>query len=454
MPPNPLAQPFAPPLATAVSLEATAVGLKATPYTATNMLLSPARSQSALPSLPALSTFLLSHFPRLSPMAAAAEVPWLYHSPLPPRPRQKQTEPGVRPQPEPSRPLPAHSGVKRLVLSITPTEGVYTALGASPLPLPLNHPLSDGINEPAPATAIVPNSFKRPASGREKFTTAAFLHRPWALTRGRLPHGTTVWTSHKAFDESLTTGYNLALLERLGANLQDPKVLVGYKGDEGRRIGVVAGFGESGREELEMDDMKARIIAQFGDLQGEGGWFGFDDPDQKLVGDGEAMPENEIKTPSRITSIACMNAFHPAEIDRVADAAVGAGLATSVENCSGLLYLTGAVRDEGLEAASQKGMKVVCVGHRLCEVWGIAYLAEKVKEKWPEVEVQVVDEEEAKPPPREKKEVRPQGKEKTKNMPKPKQQEHDGVSENEAKPMVKRRRTDSEDNDEEGGVVL
>jgi hypothetical protein len=39
-------------------------------------------------------------------------------------------------------------------------------------------------------------------------------------------------------------------------------------------------------------------------------------------------------------------------------------------------------------------------------------------------------------------------------MPKPKQQEHDGVSENEAKPMVKRRRTDSEDNDEEGGVVL
>jgi putative NIF3 family GTP cyclohydrolase 1 type 2 len=314
--------------------------------------------------------------------------------------------------------------------------------------------LSDGINEPAPATAIVPNSFKRPASGREKFTTAAFLHRPWALTRGRLPHGTTVWTSHKAFDESLTTGYNLALLERLGANLQDPKVLVGYKGDEGRRIGVVAGFGESGREELEMDDMKARIIAQFGDLQGEGGWFGFDDPDQKLVGDGEAMPENEIKTPSRITSIACMNAFHPAEIDRVADAAVGAGLATSVENCSGLLYLTGAVRDEGLEAASQKGMKVVCVGHRLCEVWGIAYLAEKVKEKWPEVEVQVVDEEEAKPPPREKKEVRPQGKKKTKNMPKPKQQEHDGVSENEAKPMVKRRRTNSEDNDEEGGVVL
>ena len=102
-----------------------------------------------------------------------------------------------------------------------------------------------------------------------------------------------------------------------------------------------------------------------------------------------------------------MNAFHPAEVDRVASVAVEAGLATSLEDCSGLLYLTGAVREEGLEAALQKGMKVVCVGHRLCEAWGIAYLAEKVKERWPEVDVQVVDEEEVKLPPKEKKEVKP-----------------------------------------------
>ena len=421
---------------------------------ATNMLLNPARTQSALPSLPALSAFLLSHFSQLSPMAAAAEVPWLYHSPLPPRPKQKQTDPGARPQQEPPRPLPAHSGVKKLVLSITPTEGVYTALGASPLPPPLNHPLSDGIAEPAPATATVPNGFKRPASGREKFTTAAFLHRPWSLTRGRLPHGTTVWTSHKAFDESLTTGYNLALLQRLGANVRDPKVLVGYKGDEGRRIGVVAGFGETGKEELGTEDVKRRIIAQFGDLQGEGDWFGFNDSAQEVVNDDGTSSSNEIKRSSKITSIACMNAFHPAEIDRVATAAVKAGLVPSLDDCSSLIYLTGAVREEGLEAALQKGMKVVCVGHRLCEVWGIAYLAEKVKEKWPQVDVQVVDEEEVKPPPKEKKEVKPQGKKKVKNVPKAKQQEQNGVLENEVTPMAKRRRTNSEDKEEDGGVAL
>ena len=448
MPSNALAQPFAPPLSTA------AAGVKTAQFTDTNMLPTPAKMQSAFPSLPALSAFLLSHFPQLSPLAAAAEVPWLYHSPLPPRPRPKQTEYGVQPQLQPPRPLPAHSGVQRLILSITPTEGVYTALGASSLPPPLNHPANDGITDSAPAKAVISNRFKAPPGGREKFTTAAFLHRPWSLTRGRLPHGTTVWTSHKAFDESLTTGYNLALLARLGVNVQEPKVLIGYKGDEGRRIGVVAGFGETGREELEIEDVRGRIIAQFGDLQGEGAWFGFDDPTQEVVNEDGTLPKNEIKKPNKITSIACMNAFHPAEVDRVAAAAVESGLAASLEDCGGLLYLTGAVREEGLEAAVAKGMKVVCVGHRLCEVWGIAYLAERVRERWPDVEVQVVDEEEAKPPPKEKKEVKPHDKKKTKKMPKPKHQEHNGQLENEAIPMAKRRRANSEDKEEEGGVML
>ncbi|GAB7324625.1 hypothetical protein MBLNU13_g08511t1 [Cladosporium sp. NU13] len=399
------------------------------------MLSNPTKALSALPSLPTLSAFLLSHFAQLSPLAAAAEVPWLYHSPLPPRPKPKSTTPGVQAQLQPPRPLPAHSGVRELVLSITPTEGVYAALGASPLPPPLDHSSGDGFTDPAPAIATVPQRFKPPPGGREKFTTAAFLHRPWSLTRGRLPHGTTVWTSHKAFDESLTTGYNLALLESLGANVKDPNVLVGYKGDEGRRIGVVAGFGETGKDELEMDDIKGRIIAQFGDLQGEGEWFGFDGPAQKTINNGSAPTAEQVRNASKITSIACMNAFHPAEVDRVAAVGFEAGLVTSLEDCSSLLYLTGAVREEGLAAALQK---------------------EKVREKWPEVDVQVIDEEEVKPLPKQKKEVKPHDNKKTKNVPKPKpkQQEHNGVRANEVTPLPKRRRTESEDKGYEGGVML
>jgi putative NIF3 family GTP cyclohydrolase 1 type 2 len=344
----------------------------------------------SLPSLPILSAFLLSHFQQLSPLATASEVPWLYHSPVPPRPNWKN-------QPQPH--LPAQSRVQKLVFSITPTEGVYTALGAEPLP--------QSTNEPQPGTAadlvaVRSNIPAQPLRTRfkEKYTTAAFLHRPWMLTRSRLPRGTTVWSSHKAFDESLTVGCNMPLLERLGVNVREAKLIVGYKSDEGRRIGAVGRFEEGARGNVK--EIRRQILQEFGHVEG---WVGFGDENRGTEADGNA----EREMASQLTAIACMNAFHAAEVERVAVAAVEAGFATSPEDCSGVLYLTGVVREEGLQAALQKGMKVACVGHQACEVWGIAYLAERVRETWPDLQVEVVDEEEVKPIPRAKttKEVKP-----------------------------------------------
>ena len=210
------------------------------------------------------------------------------------------------------------------------------------------------------------------------------------LARARLPRGTTVWASHKAFDESLTVGCNIPLLERFGVNVRDAKLLVGYKGDEGRRIGAVGGFEKRAGGNIE--EVRRRVLREFGHVEG---WFGFSDEDSGT--------ENvEEKKTVELTAIACINAFHPAEVDRVAAAAVDAGFATSLKDCSGVMYLTGAVREEGLQAALQKGMKVACVGHLACEIWGIAYLAERVRETWPDVRVEVVDEEEVKPIPRVK----------------------------------------------------
>ncbi|KAM0718067.1 hypothetical protein Q7P37_006399 [Cladosporium fusiforme] len=327
MPPNPLAHPFAPPLAA----------------TATQTI-------PSNPNLPTLSAFLLSHLPTLSPLSSAAEVPWLYHSSTPPR-RNHQTP----------KPLPAKPCVERLVFSITPTEGVYNALGAAPqppAPLDLNSPATTTASAttiPPPTNSTLPIESTPHAAARKPFT-AAFIHRPWTLSRARLPRGTTVWSSHKGFDEALTTGCNFALLQKLGLDAERATVLTGYKGDEGRRIGAVAGVR--------------------GVLEEEGGWFGF--------ADGE------------VKAVACMNAFHPNEVERVASVAVASGFADDVGRCEGLVYLTGAVREEGLKAALEKGMRVVCVGHRLCEVWGVRYLAERVREMWPALEVRVVDEEEGK----------------------------------------------------------
>jgi hypothetical protein len=190
-------------------------------------------------------------------------------------------------------------------------------------------------------------------------------------------------------------------------------------------------------------------------LEGEGGWFGFDGVQQNVGDDEGVATDNEFSEPGKITSIACMNAFHPAEVERVAAAAVEAGLATSLEDCSGLLYLTGAANEEGVDAALAKGMKVVCVGHRLCEVWGIGYLADRVREMWPGVEVQVVDEEEVKMPVKEKvkKEAKPPKPQRNKSKTKQKQEQQNGVPEADIERRSKKKRTNS-DKEEDGGVVL
>jgi putative NIF3 family GTP cyclohydrolase 1 type 2 len=400
---NPMAMPFKPPtqpFGAATSIRENASSGSSTAAfasepdkatTATTMM----ATAKNLPSLPILSAFLLSHFQQLSPLAAASEVGWLYHSPLPPRPHWKtQLQP----------PLPAHSRVQKLVLSVTPTEGVYTALGADPLPQPINKP-SSTVN--ADLASVELNAPLRPPRTRYKaeYTTAAFLHRPWMLTRARLPRGTTVWASHKAFDESLTVGCNIPLLARLGVNVQEAKLLVGYKGDEGRRIGAVGGFER--KTAGKVDEVRRKILSEFRHMEG---WFGFGDEDRGA----EVSEGAEREKACELTAIACMNAFHPAEVDRVAVAAVEAGFATSPEDCSGILYLTGAVREEGLQAALQKGMKVACVGHQACEVWGIAYLAERVRDTWPDLQVEVVDEEEVKhmPQVKAKKEVKSLSKQK------------------------------------------
>ena len=394
---KPMAMPFKPsipPFGAAISTRGEAssgssIAASASKPDKTTVATTMTASTKTLPSLPLLSEFLLSHFQQLSPLAATSEVGWLYHSPLPPKAKWRNDSQSS---------LPANSRVQKIILSITPTEGVYKALGAEPLSHPIDESLSAVPADLASVRSHAPHQTPR-ARYKERFTTAAFLHRPWMLTRARLPRGTTVWASHKAFDESLTVGCNMPLLERLGVNIQEAQLLVGYKGDEGRRIGAVGGVERTMGGDV--DDVKRKISLEFGHVEG---WFGFGDQDRRA----EVGENAEREHASELTAIACMNAFHPAEVDRVAVAAVEAGFATSLEDCSGILYLTGAVREEGLQAALQKGMKVACVGHQACEVWGIAYLAERVKHAWPDLRVEVVDEEEVKPIPKVKvkKEVR------------------------------------------------
>jgi len=229
-----------------------------------------------------------------------------------------------------------------VVFSITPTEGVYTALNQ-----------------------------------HIKCPPLAFLHRPFNLERHRVRRGTTVLSSHVGFDEVLTVGWNTELASRLGVNVPLSECLQGYKGDPERRIGLVGPVNSSAQ------DLVQRIKGQFSDVEAV---FGVDP---------------YVVQPIKVVAI--MNAFHPEEVDRVLAAAHERGWINDPADGSQILYLTGAVREPGLVASQEKGFKVVCVGHRPCEEWGIAYLADRVRSQWPLLHVVEIYEDEPPPPPKQPK---------------------------------------------------
>lgn len=236
---------------------------------------------------------------------------------------------------------PSRAPASHVVLSVTPTPGVYTALHD-------------------------PNSTDPPL---------CVLHRPWKLNRRALPHGTLVLASHASLDTYLTVGWNTALASRLGLHTGSATCIQGYKGDPDRRIGLVA------RLRTGVDGSLGRLVESVR---------------REFAGAGELyLPAGGgVRLESRITAVAIMNAFHPEEVERVLDAAEERGWIKDRQSASDLLYLTGAARDYGLEGAAIANMPAICVGHRSCEEWGIRYLAEKLREQWPELTVEEVLEEE------------------------------------------------------------
>jgi putative NIF3 family GTP cyclohydrolase 1 type 2 len=235
--------------------------------------------------------------------------------------------------------------VDQIVLSVTPTPGVYSLIGHTPGDAYSDHPSI------------------RPRPPR----TLCFLHRPFTLDRRSVRRGTLVLSSHTSFDEVLTVGWNTALAERLQMNVEDSICVQGYKGDPERRIGIV------GQVLMVRDMLLRRIRDEFGEAE--------------LAYDGLS---------DEIRAVAIMNAFNEEEVHRVLEIALQRGWAAAEDEAPGkrILYLTGQARVSGLEAAKALGMTVVCVGHRPAEDWGVRYLAAQLRSTFPGVHVEDVYEEE------------------------------------------------------------
>ncbi|KAF1830407.1 hypothetical protein BDW02DRAFT_573047 [Decorospora gaudefroyi] len=252
---------------------------------------------------------------------------------------------------------PDSAVVDQIVLSVTPTPGVYSLIG---------YPLDESA---AGSTAPFPRIHARPPR------TLCFLHRPFTLDRRSVRTGTLVFASHTAFDEVLTVGWNTALAERLGMDVRDSLCVQGYKGDVGRKIGIVS------QVSVTVGTLLDRIQGEFGTSE--------------LALGGRS---DEIRV------VAIMNAFNESEVHRVLDMTRQQGWVAPDEDGRHLLYLTGQPRISGLEAAKTLGMSVACVGHRQAEEWGIQYLATRLRSAFPDAHVEEVYEEEI-PVMRAKKEV-------------------------------------------------
>lgn len=243
---------------------------------------------------------------------------------------------------------PEYAHVDRIVLSVTPTQGVYDFIGHGP--------------PRGQATTHRGEMVSRPPR------TLCFLHRPFTLDRRSVRRGTLVLASHTSFDENVTVGWNPALAAQLGTDMSTSECVQGYKGDLDRKIGII------GKTSMTTDSLEKILRDHFGSFEA------------RLV----ASDEDQVKV------VAIMNAFNTDEVYRILDLAEQRGWIPPVEKGGGkhVLYLTGQPRESGMATAKEHGVQVVCVGHRAAEDWGVRYLARCLREKFPGVDVEEVYEEE------------------------------------------------------------
>ena len=266
-----------------------------------------------LPTHAAVTRFVASLLP-----FKENDVPLLYHVP-----RRRRYDADI-------------AFLDRIVLSITPTPGVYPFIGHT-------------------------ETHHQPR-------TLCFLHRPWQLDRRAVRGDTLVLSSHTSFDENLTVGWNPPLARRLGMTKGEWFCVQGYKGDADRKIGIV------GSVSIPRDKILQRIQSEF-----------------KQTEQIHGGHSDEIRV------IAIMNAFSKEEVMRVLDMAQERAWvqgASSEARGQHVLYLTGQPRGSGMLAATALGLTVVCIGHKTTEEWGIRFMAAALRTAFPNIPVEEVYEEE------------------------------------------------------------
>jgi len=99
-------------------------------------------------------------------------------------------------------------------------------------------------------------------------------------------------------------------------------------------------------------------------------------------------PFGDTPALTTITALAFSRSFDAQTIAQAHATAKIAGFLPS-EN-SRMLFVTPQPRQAGLTAARAKKMLVMCVTNVAANLWALRYLSRKIKEQWPELEVNMV----------------------------------------------------------------
>jgi len=180
---------------------------------------------------------------------------------------------------------------------------------------------------------------------------AWFLHRPWRLPPDQPGGAVGVFSSHAAFDSRLSVGPSVALASRLG--LTGGESVFRRPGDP-LPIGVVADDAPGAPRGAA--EWRALLRAEFG-------------------GADEELPGDEPDAP--VCRVALMGAMDGTLVQECVRRGAG-------------LYVTGAMRVPGRDAARSLGLPVIAVGHSRSEMWGLRHLSRVAAGRLPGLKAVVV----------------------------------------------------------------
>ncbi|KAL0482984.1 hypothetical protein AKO1_015021 [Acrasis kona] len=177
--------------------------------------------------------------------------------------------------------------------------------------------------------------------------SAYFLHRIWGREYTYKNFG--IIGSHSGFDQELTTNYNIELATQLGASVVTP---VFRMPEQSKLIGMFCVLDTP--VPVEHFYEKVKNIFQCD------------------------MEVFEINNKQTVSKIAVMFAFNDLEVRRAKEEGVD-------------VYITGQTRPLGRKEAEKLEVALIAVGHRNSELWGLRQLAVEIKNRFPEITVDVLD---------------------------------------------------------------